>query len=82
MICPLTGTFSPAPNEAQEAFTEALAASRRLAELDAPGSFVCSVGVAPGYAWLFGRDDGTAGEPDHVLVTTDAATWTRLTLSP
>ncbi|MEU4399421.1 hypothetical protein [Micromonospora orduensis] len=46
------------------------------------GPLVGSISVAPGYAWLFGRDDGAAGEPDHVLVTTDAATWTRLTLSP
>ncbi|MER7591301.1 hypothetical protein ABTW72_27570 [Micromonospora sp. NPDC127501] len=46
------------------------------------GRLVGSVSVAPGYAWLFGRDDGSAGEPDHVLVTTDATTWTRLSLAP
>ncbi|MFE9917727.1 WD40/YVTN/BNR-like repeat-containing protein [Micromonospora sp. NPDC005553] len=46
------------------------------------GRLVGSVSVAPGYAWLFGRDDGSTGEPDHVLVTTDAATWTRFSLAP
>ncbi|MDG4809388.1 hypothetical protein O7634_21795 [Micromonospora sp. WMMD1120] len=46
------------------------------------GPLVGSVSVAPGYAWLFGRDDGSAGEPDHVLVTTDAVTWTRFPLAP
>ncbi|MEU1396999.1 hypothetical protein ABZ403_13190 [Micromonospora zamorensis] len=46
------------------------------------GRLVGAVSVAPGYAWLFGRDDGSTGEPDHVLVTTDATTWTRLTLTP
>ncbi|MEW2145331.1 hypothetical protein AB0869_21220 [Micromonospora vinacea] len=46
------------------------------------GRLVGSVSVAPGYAWVFGRDDGSTGEPDHVLVTTDATTWTRLSLAP
>ncbi|MEU8126758.1 hypothetical protein AB0B68_06065 [Micromonospora sp. NPDC049049] len=46
------------------------------------GRVVGSVSVAPGYAWLFGRDDGSTGEPDHVLVTTDATTWTRFSLAP
>ncbi|MEW1585826.1 hypothetical protein AB0283_10305 [Micromonospora vinacea] len=46
------------------------------------GQLVGSVTVAPAYAWVFGRDDGSTGEPDHVLVTTDATTWTRLLLAP
>ncbi|MFI6270635.1 WD40/YVTN/BNR-like repeat-containing protein [Micromonospora zamorensis] len=46
------------------------------------GPVVGSVSVAPGYAWLFGRDDGSTGEPDHLIVTTDATTWTRFTLKP
>ncbi|WP_433554362.1 WD40/YVTN/BNR-like repeat-containing protein [Micromonospora zamorensis] len=44
------------------------------------GPVVGSVSVTPGYAWLFGRDDGP--EPDHLLVTTDATTWTRFALKP
>ncbi|MET8267322.1 WD40/YVTN/BNR-like repeat-containing protein [Micromonospora arida] len=46
------------------------------------GRLVGAVSVAPGYAWLFGRDDGSTGEPDHVLVTTDATTWARFSLAP
>lgn len=46
------------------------------------GRLVGAVSVAPGYAWLFGRDDSSTGEPDHVLVTTDATTWTRFSLAP
>ncbi|GGO18914.1 WD40/YVTN/BNR-like repeat-containing protein [Micromonospora parathelypteridis] len=46
------------------------------------GPLVGSVSVAPGYAWLFGSDDGSTGEPDHFLLTTDATTWTRFTLAP
>ncbi|MGW3617194.1 WD40/YVTN/BNR-like repeat-containing protein [Micromonospora arida] len=46
------------------------------------GRLVGAVSVAPGYAWLFGRDDGSTGEPDHVLVTTEATTWTRFSLAP
>ncbi|WP_410818397.1 hypothetical protein [Micromonospora sp. 050-3] len=46
------------------------------------GRLVGAVSVAPGYAWLFGRDDGSTEEPDHVLVTTDATTWTRFSLAP
>lgn len=46
------------------------------------GRLVGAVSVAPGYAWLFGRDDGSTGEPDHFLVTTDATTWTRFSLAP
>ncbi|MBG6104355.1 hypothetical protein IW249_004769 [Micromonospora vinacea] len=46
------------------------------------GQLVGAVSVAPGYAWVFGRDDGSTGEPDHVLVTTDATTWTRFSLAP
>ncbi|MEO3771290.1 sialidase family protein [Micromonospora sp. B9E7] len=46
------------------------------------GPVVGTASVAPGYAWLFGRDDGSAGEPDHILVTTDAIGWSRLTLKP
>ncbi|GAB3937337.1 WD40/YVTN/BNR-like repeat-containing protein [Micromonospora vulcania] len=45
------------------------------------GPVVGAASVAPGYAWLFGRD-GSTGEPDHFLLTTDATTWTRFTLSP
>ncbi|WP_328654584.1 hypothetical protein OG598_12575 [Micromonospora sp. NBC_00330] len=45
------------------------------------GRLVGAVSVAPGFAWLFGRDDGSTGEPDHVLVTTDATTWTRFSLA-
>ncbi|MEU8408288.1 hypothetical protein AB0C19_19035 [Micromonospora sp. NPDC048842] len=44
------------------------------------GRLVGAVSVAPGYAWLFGRDDGSTGEPDHFLVTTDATSWTRFSL--
>ncbi|WP_433651102.1 WD40/YVTN/BNR-like repeat-containing protein [Micromonospora zamorensis] len=44
------------------------------------GPVVGSVSVAPGYAWLFGRDDGP--EPDHLIVTTNATTWTRFALKP
>ncbi|MBQ1010969.1 hypothetical protein KBX53_08415 [Micromonospora sp. M51] len=46
------------------------------------GRLVGSVSVAPGYAWLVGRDDGSTGEPDHALVTTDGSTWTRFSLAP
>lgn len=46
------------------------------------GPLVGSVSVAPGYAWLFGRDVGSADEPDHLLLTTDATTWARFTLAP
>ncbi|SCF14238.1 hypothetical protein GA0070607_6056 [Micromonospora coriariae] len=45
------------------------------------GTAVGSLSVAPGYAWLFGRDDGSTGEPDHLLLTTDATTWTRFPLA-
>ncbi|MEU4779614.1 hypothetical protein [Micromonospora sp. NPDC023633] len=38
------------------------------------------VGAAPGYAWLYGRDDMTVGGADHVQLTTDGATWTRFPL--
>ncbi|RLP98011.1 hypothetical protein [Micromonospora sp. CV4] len=46
------------------------------------GTAVGSISVAPGYAWLFGPDDGSTGEPDHFLLTTDATSWTRFTLAP
>ncbi|SIM66288.1 WD40/YVTN/BNR-like repeat-containing protein [Micromonospora cremea] len=46
------------------------------------GPVVGALSVAPGYAWLFGPDDGSTGEPDHLLVTTDATTWSRFTLAP
>ncbi|MEU8421828.1 hypothetical protein AB0C15_13230 [Micromonospora sp. NPDC048835] len=46
------------------------------------GRLVGAVSVAPGYAWIFGRDDGSTGEPDHLLVTTDGTTWTRFSLAP
>ncbi|WFE99125.1 hypothetical protein [Micromonospora sp. WMMD964] len=45
------------------------------------GPSVGAVSVAPGYAWLYGRD-GPTGEPDHVLVTADATAWSRFTLKP
>ncbi|WP_410809431.1 WD40/YVTN/BNR-like repeat-containing protein [Micromonospora sp. 067-2] len=45
------------------------------------GLIVGSVSIAPGSAWLFGRSDGSTGEPDHIVLTTDATTWTRLTLA-
>ncbi|MFG3558501.1 WD40/YVTN/BNR-like repeat-containing protein [Micromonospora sp. NPDC047557] len=46
------------------------------------GPVVGTASVAPGYAWLFGRGAGPMSEPDHLLVTSDATTWTRFTLSP
>ncbi|MET7963971.1 WD40/YVTN/BNR-like repeat-containing protein [Micromonospora zamorensis] len=46
------------------------------------GQVVGSISVTPGYAWLFGREDGSTGEPDHLIVTTDATTWTRFALKP
>ncbi|MEU8217770.1 hypothetical protein AB0C47_18595 [Micromonospora taraxaci] len=45
------------------------------------GPSVGAASVAPGYAWLYGRD-GSTGEPDHILVTTDATTWSRFALKP
>ncbi|HEY0698034.1 MAG TPA: sialidase family protein [Micromonospora sp.] len=39
-----------------------------------------AVGVAPGYAWLYGRDDMSASGADHVLITRDASSWTRFAL--
>ncbi|MEU8332343.1 hypothetical protein [Micromonospora sp. NPDC048839] len=39
-----------------------------------------SVGAAPGYAWLYGRDDLTVGGADHVQLTRDGTAWTRLPL--
>lgn len=45
------------------------------------GPSVGAISVAPGYAWLYGRD-GPTGEPDHVLVTTDATSWSRFALKP
>ncbi|MEV1145236.1 sialidase family protein [Micromonospora sp. NPDC049799] len=38
------------------------------------------VGVAPGYAWLYGRDDMSAVGADHVLLTRDGVSWTRFAL--
>ncbi|WP_444949327.1 WD40/YVTN/BNR-like repeat-containing protein [Micromonospora ureilytica] len=38
------------------------------------------VGAAPGYAWLYGRDDLTVGGADHVQLTGDGTAWTRLPL--
>ncbi|MEV4659736.1 sialidase family protein [Micromonospora sp. NPDC049301] len=46
------------------------------------GPVVGALSVAPGYAWLFGRDGGSTGDPDHLLLTTDATSWTRFTLAP
>ncbi|MDG4839047.1 sialidase family protein [Micromonospora sp. WMMD967] len=45
------------------------------------GPSVMAASVAPGFAWLYGRDGPTA-EPDHVLVTTDATSWSRFALKP
>ncbi|MFE9203892.1 WD40/YVTN/BNR-like repeat-containing protein [Micromonospora sp. NPDC007230] len=42
---------------------------------------VGSVSVAPGYAWLFGRYDGSNGEPDHFVLTRDGRTWTQFDLA-
>lgn len=39
-----------------------------------------SVGVAPGYAWVYGRDDVSAIGADHVLITQDGSSWTRFAL--
>ncbi|WP_433283905.1 WD40/YVTN/BNR-like repeat-containing protein [Micromonospora sp. CA-244673] len=36
--------------------------------------------VAPGLAWLYGRDDPSDTGPDHVIVTTDGTTWKRFAL--
>lgn len=36
--------------------------------------------VAPGYAWLHGRDDMSVTGPDHVIVTRDGSSWTRFDL--
>ncbi|MET8089516.1 hypothetical protein [Micromonospora sp. NPDC005220] len=38
------------------------------------------VGAAPGYAWLYGRDDMTTGGADHVQLTGDGTSWTRFPL--
>ncbi|MCF0093747.1 sialidase family protein [Micromonospora sp. MH99] len=46
------------------------------------GPLVGTASVAPGYAWLFGNDADPTSQPDHLLVTSDATTWTRFTLSP
>ncbi|MGN9775186.1 WD40/YVTN/BNR-like repeat-containing protein [Micromonospora sp. H33] len=37
-------------------------------------------GVAPGSAWLYGRDDMSVLGPDHVQLTTDGETWVRFSL--
>ncbi|MEV4480230.1 WD40/YVTN/BNR-like repeat-containing protein [Micromonospora coxensis] len=39
-----------------------------------------AVGVAPGFAWLYGRDDRSALGADHVLLTADGRSWTRFPL--
>ncbi|MFI6241830.1 hypothetical protein ACIBEF_18330 [Micromonospora sp. NPDC050795] len=39
------------------------------------------VGAAPGYAWLYGRDDMTTGGADHAQLTADGTSWTRLPLT-
>ncbi|GIG90475.1 WD40/YVTN/BNR-like repeat-containing protein [Plantactinospora endophytica] len=38
------------------------------------------VGVAPGHAWLYGRDDMSVLGPDHVSITRDGSAWTRFAL--
>ncbi|MFJ8832847.1 WD40/YVTN/BNR-like repeat-containing protein [Micromonospora aurantiaca] len=54
---------------------------RSLAVARAGGMPVASVSVAPGYAWLFGRDDGRDGEADHLVLTRDGQVWTRILLA-
>ncbi|MEU8180650.1 hypothetical protein AB0B85_22030 [Micromonospora sp. NPDC049044] len=49
---------------------------KTVREYDSDGG----VGAAPGYAWLYGRDDMTVSGADHVLLTSDGTTWTRLAL--
>ncbi|OKI57970.1 WD40/YVTN/BNR-like repeat-containing protein [Micromonospora sp. CB01531] len=39
-----------------------------------------AVGVAPGYAWLYGWDDMSDVGPDHVWVTGDGSSWARFAL--
>ncbi|MFU8873308.1 WD40/YVTN/BNR-like repeat-containing protein [Micromonospora sp. SL4-19] len=39
-----------------------------------------SAGGAPGYVWLYGRDDMTVLGADHVQLTTDGKDWTRFRL--
>ncbi|MEU5943008.1 sialidase family protein [Micromonospora sp. NPDC047548] len=39
-----------------------------------------AVGGAPGFAWLYGRDDMSVLGADHVQLTTDGTTWTRFWL--
>lgn len=39
-----------------------------------------TVGVAPGRAWLYGRDDMSDAGPDHAVVTADGTSWTRFAL--
>ncbi|MEU2610796.1 sialidase family protein [Micromonospora sp. NPDC007271] len=40
-----------------------------------------AAGGAPGYVWLYGRDDMTVLGADHVQLTTDGRDWTRFRLS-
>ncbi|MFF4938831.1 hypothetical protein [Micromonospora sp. NPDC000729] len=54
---------------------------RSLAVARAGGMPVASVSVAPGYAWLFGRNDGRDGEADHLVLTPDARVWSRIPLA-
>ncbi len=45
-----------------------------------PGGPEGPAGVAPGRAWLYGRDDMSATGPDHVLITGDGLSWSRFAL--
>ncbi|SCG45748.1 WD40/YVTN/BNR-like repeat-containing protein [Micromonospora inositola] len=38
------------------------------------------VGAAPGFAWLYGRDDMSALGADHTAITRDGSSWARLDL--
>ncbi|GAA3746654.1 sialidase family protein [Micromonospora maritima] len=45
------------------------------------GMPVASVSVVPGFAWLFGGDDGPDGEADHLVVTRDGSAWNHFLLA-
>ncbi|MEH0936811.1 hypothetical protein [Micromonospora psammae] len=45
------------------------------------GRPVGSASVAPGYAWLFDRYDGSNGEPDHFVLTRDGRSWNQFQLA-
>ncbi|MEQ4303011.1 hypothetical protein ABNF97_16705 [Plantactinospora sp. B6F1] len=53
---------------------------RHFSNQHGPGGKEGSVGVAPGHAWLYGRDDISAVGPDHALITEDGLSWSRFAL--